>query len=383
MSDGWRGRTTNGGANDSRSRRPRNCARSDATGAVVPNASVVVSDASTNFSRTTTTNESGFFTVTNLPVGKYNVLVEAPNFKKAVRTAIDLSADGKLTLDFTLETGQVTETVEVVQQSGETVNTTSGEVGKVIDNFAPDKVANYINPEAGSAQKSQWITGFDFDYRLYGGSSDGVRVWIQGETMHGVRTADIDCKPKNDPNEIPPVCRNNASVQDRVRFILENASSVEAWVRPRVEFLKVQRDSDSPAWLYATANVGFLALKEAPKVYRTMHVGLGLLAYDGNFAESFVEAGWGSGGTADLDAVRAAVDDAAAIVVQHPSFLGTLEEVAALAEIAHGAAAKLVVHYDLTSSGILESPGAHTAGPEKVRLALFAICSTSGRPATR
>lgn len=107
---------------------------SDATGAVVPNASVVVTDPSTNFSRSATTNESGFFTVTNLPVGKYNVLVEAPNFKKAVRTAIDLSADGKLTLDFSLETGQVTETVEVVQQSGETVNTTSGEVGKVIDN---------------------------------------------------------------------------------------------------------------------------------------------------------------------------------------------------------------------------------------------------------
>ena len=166
-------------------------------------------------------------------------------------------------------------------------------LGMVIDNFAPDKVANYINPEAGSAQKSQWITGFDFDYRVYGRSSDRVRVWIQGETMHGVRTADIDCKPKNDPNEIPPVCRNNAAVQDRVRFILENASSVEAWVRPRVEFLKVQKDSDSPAWLYATANVGFLALKDAPKVFRTMHVGVGLLAYDGNFAQSFVEAGWG------------------------------------------------------------------------------------------
>lgn len=106
----------------------------DQTGAVVPNANVVVSDPSINFSRTTTTNEGGFFIVTNLPVGKYTILVEAPNFKKAVRTEVDLSADGKLTIDFSLETGQVTETVEVVQQSGETVNTTSGEVGKVIDN---------------------------------------------------------------------------------------------------------------------------------------------------------------------------------------------------------------------------------------------------------
>jgi len=70
------------------------------------------------------------------------------------------------------------------------------------------------------------------------------------------------------------------------------------------------------------------------------------------------EAGWGSGGTADLDAVRAAALDAAAVIVQHPSFFGTLEDVAALAEIAHDSGAKLIVHFDLTSAGVLEAPGA-------------------------
>ena len=70
------------------------------------------------------------------------------------------------------------------------------------------------------------------------------------------------------------------------------------------------------------------------------------------------EAGWGSGGTADLDAVRAASADASAVIVQHPSFFGTLEDVAALADIAHAAGAKLVVHFDLTSAGVLEAPGA-------------------------
>jgi glycine dehydrogenase subunit 1 len=46
------------------------------------------------------------------------------------------------------------------------------------------------------------------------------------------------------------------------------------------------------------------------------------------------------------------------VIVQQPSFLGTLEDVAALAEIAHRAGAKLIVHYDLTSAGVLEAPGA-------------------------
>jgi hypothetical protein len=166
-------------------------------------------------------------------------------------------------------------------------------LGMVIDNFAPDKVGGYINPEAGSKQKAQWITGFEFDYRVHGRADDGVRVWLQGQTMHGVRTADINCAPE-DGREVPPICPNSAATTpDRVRFILENATSVEAFVNPRVEFAKVQDGTDSSAWLYATANIGFIALKDAPKVFRTMAVGLGLLADDGNFAGSYFEVGWG------------------------------------------------------------------------------------------
>ena len=105
----------------------------DSTGAAVPNASVTISDPSRNFSRAVTTDESGFYTVTNLPVGTYSVLVEAANFKKVFRSSNVINADARLTVDVTLEVGQVTETVEVTPTSGETVNTTSGEVAKVID----------------------------------------------------------------------------------------------------------------------------------------------------------------------------------------------------------------------------------------------------------
>ena len=70
------------------------------------------------------------------------------------------------------------------------------------------------------------------------------------------------------------------------------------------------------------------------------------------------EAGWGSAGTADPDSVRKLAGDAAAVIVQHPSFLGTLEDAAALGKIAHDAGAKLIVHFDLTSAGVLEPPGA-------------------------
>ncbi len=113
----------------------------DSTGAALPGATVTVSDPATNFSRRTITDESGGYVVPNLSVGKYVVTVERDGFKKAIRSENTVSADSRLTVDVTLEPGMVSETVEVTQASGETVNTTSGEVGKVIDNQQVDNLA--------------------------------------------------------------------------------------------------------------------------------------------------------------------------------------------------------------------------------------------------
>lgn len=106
---------------------------SDSSGGAVPNATVTITDPSTSFSRTATTDSSGFFTVTNLAVGTYTVQVEMANFKKAVLPGNVVSADSRLTVDVVLQVGEFSEVVVVTQTSGETVNTTSGEVAKVID----------------------------------------------------------------------------------------------------------------------------------------------------------------------------------------------------------------------------------------------------------
>ena len=106
----------------------------DSAGAAIPNASVTVKNPATSFSRTVTTDDSGFYTVTNIPVGTYSVLVEMANFKKSLKGGNAISSDSRLTVDVKLAAGQISEMVEVTSVSGETVNTTSGEVGKVIDN---------------------------------------------------------------------------------------------------------------------------------------------------------------------------------------------------------------------------------------------------------
>ena len=169
-------------------------------------------------------------------------------------------------------------------------------LGQVIDNFAPDEVGNYkYSDEDALRAKSSFIFGFNFDYRVHGRSDDRIQWWIEGETMHGVRTADVQCDVP--PEKKPPVCDTATlgNVTDQAQFILKNATSLEVWASPRVEFHTLQGGTDSPAKLYAALVLGFIALDDAPQngVYRSHHVGLGLAADAGSFKESYLEVGWG------------------------------------------------------------------------------------------
>jgi len=113
----------------------------DASGAIIPGAAVTATNEATQLKRTTIADGNGFYVVTNLPVGTYTVSVERQGFKKVARTGNELVADGRLTADFTLEAGAVTEVVEVTASTGETVNSTSGEVARVIDTAQVQELA--------------------------------------------------------------------------------------------------------------------------------------------------------------------------------------------------------------------------------------------------
>jgi Carboxypeptidase regulatory-like domain len=120
----------------------------DASGAAVPGVTVKITNEATQQPRSATTDSNGFYVVTNLPVGNYTLTIEHQGFKKATKTGYSLVADGRLTVDFALEAGAVTESVEVIASTGETVNSTSGEVARVIDRAQVQELAlngrNYL-----------------------------------------------------------------------------------------------------------------------------------------------------------------------------------------------------------------------------------------------
>ena len=105
----------------------------DTSGGVLPGVTVTVTNTNTGLSRTEVTGSNGAFVVASLPFGPYTVTAELQGFRKAEKTDIQLPPDGRITADFSLNVGSMTETVDVVAIRGETVNRTSGEIARTID----------------------------------------------------------------------------------------------------------------------------------------------------------------------------------------------------------------------------------------------------------
>src|SRR3989475_11913697 len=82
---------------------------SDAKRAVIPEASVTVTNSETNVQRTAITGEAGIYVIPNLPPGRYRVQVVRPGFKTSVHENIELVVGQQLTLNTFLEAGQFTE----------------------------------------------------------------------------------------------------------------------------------------------------------------------------------------------------------------------------------------------------------------------------------
>src|SRR6478752_372224 len=75
----------------------------DASGAVVVNTKVVVTETNTGVSRTSNTNESGNYSFPNLPPGTYSVTAEQTGFKKASRGGVDVLVDTTTRVDLSLQ----------------------------------------------------------------------------------------------------------------------------------------------------------------------------------------------------------------------------------------------------------------------------------------
>src|SRR5688572_3232292 len=104
----------------------------DATGAVLPGASVVVINEETGGSRTVQTDASGYYVAPSLNPGRYQLTASLEGFQKLVRSGIELTVGRQAVVNLDLQVGQVSQSVEVTAEAP-LVDTVGGTLGGTID----------------------------------------------------------------------------------------------------------------------------------------------------------------------------------------------------------------------------------------------------------
>jgi hypothetical protein len=86
---------------------------SDPSGALIPDAQVVLTDAATGVKHQSTTSSGGVFSFPNLTVGTYNLSVTAPGFKAYTRTGVVLEVGSNIGVNVVMTVGAATQEVTV------------------------------------------------------------------------------------------------------------------------------------------------------------------------------------------------------------------------------------------------------------------------------
>ena len=107
----------------------------DQTGAVVPKATVTVTNTSTGLSRQATTDDAGYYSIPNLPEGIYDLSITAGGFRPYTQKGVNVSINAVTRVDATMQVGAVTEEV-TVEAATALLQTTKSDVSVSLDTQA-------------------------------------------------------------------------------------------------------------------------------------------------------------------------------------------------------------------------------------------------------
>ena len=103
----------------------------DQSGGVVPQAAISIKNIATGITRSSTTSAAGFYSAPNLLPGTYEIRAAAQGFSSQVQTGIKLTVGEQQVLNFTLQVGQISQTVEVTTEAP-TVQLASSAISAVV-----------------------------------------------------------------------------------------------------------------------------------------------------------------------------------------------------------------------------------------------------------
>jgi hypothetical protein len=120
----------------------------DASGAVIPHATVTAIETGTNTTTRLQTDAAGNYSSSPLKIGSYKLVAEAAGFKSQTRTGIILQVQDRVRLDFEMEVGSVSENV-TIKADVPVVQTETSSLGQVVNSHQmvdlPLNGRNYID----------------------------------------------------------------------------------------------------------------------------------------------------------------------------------------------------------------------------------------------
>ena len=165
----------------------------DQQGAVIPGATVKLTNPNTGFSRTVTTTDEGIYTFPGIAPGTYQVEVSAANFKKTVVRDIQALVDNPIEVNVPLELGDVSATVDVTSGDIESiVNTQDASLG---NNFVPQQITQLPTNLRNVADLLTLQPGVTREGYVSGARSDQSNVTLDGVDINDQQTGgrgDVD-----------------------------------------------------------------------------------------------------------------------------------------------------------------------------------------------
>ncbi len=189
----------------------------DGTGAAVPGATITLTNDATGSSQVQVSTSPGVYAFPALPVGTYTIKVEATGFKTALKARNPVHINTPLVVDFRMEVGGSTETVQVSAET-EALQTSNATIGNVISRKAiVDLPLNGRNPlnlliyEPGVVQRSGNVVNVN-----------GARSMAANVTIDG-----IEANESTNPNPTNNIFRLNPDNVQEFKVTTSNPSPEE------------------------------------------------------------------------------------------------------------------------------------------------------------
>ncbi|MDT4955422.1 MAG: hypothetical protein QOJ02_3560 [Acidobacteriota bacterium] len=149
----------------------------DPQGGAVAGATVTLTNAEKNFTRSQVTNEEGVYAFNAVPPGKYRIEAEATGFKKVAISDIQALVDTPTDVSVKLEVGNVNEVVTITSGTEAPLNTTDGTIGNTFESRRIEQLPLNARNVVGLLSLQPGVTRSGY---VNGGRSDQANITLDG-----------------------------------------------------------------------------------------------------------------------------------------------------------------------------------------------------------